>query len=230
MRAASLVRLEGQKYYRIVRVNHPKIGFIETMTNPADWDSVAKAIAKEDPSFSNAASNLLDLPIDRRVGGPGSSWVLIPFVYNSPDYPSRFTDGKFGIFYAGNSKEVALAESIHHYSNFMLTSSSGSRWSADFQLLEGSTSGLLHDMDMVPGTLDPNDYRLSQRAGRELRNAGSDGLTWTSVRRPGERCIGVFWPNVVSIPILSARYRYHWNGARVDLIKNLGTGEIMGWS
>ena len=86
---------------------------------------------------------------------------MAPFVYNSPDYPSRFTDGEFGIFYAGNSEEVALAESIHHYRKFMLAISSGSCWSSDFQLLEGLVRSHLHDVDAVPGALDPNDYRLS---------------------------------------------------------------------
>lgn len=170
------------------------------------------------------------MPPGRRVGGPGSSWVMAPFIFNSPDYPGRFTDGKYGIFYAGNSEEVALAESIHHYSKFMLASSSGPGWSANFQLLEGSVSGRLHDVDAVAGALDPDDYRLSQRAGKELRNVGSDGLTWTSARRSGGRCIGVFWPDAFSIPILSARYRYNWDGVRVDLIENLESGQIMGWS
>lgn len=228
--AARLVRLEAQKYYRIVKANYPQIGFIEYVANPTDWDSVAKAYANEYPSFSNVAANLLNVPHARRVGGPRSSFVMAPFLFNSPNYPSRFTDGKYGVFYAENSEEVALAESIHHYTNFMLDSSSGSGWSTDFQLLVGSISCRLHDVNAVPGALDPIDYRLSQHAGTELRNAGSDGVTWTSVRRSGGRCIGVFWPDVVSIPVLSTRYRYHWNGAHVDLIENLKTGEITGWT
>ena len=150
--------------------------------------------------------------------------------YNSPNYPSRFTDGNFGIFYAGNSEEVAFAESIHHYSKLMSASSAIPGWGMDFQLLEGSVSGNLHEVDEVPGALEPNDYRLSQHVGKNLRNAGSDGLTWTSVRRAGGRCIGVFWPDVVYIPIPSARYRYHWDGTRMDLLENLETGQIMGWS
>ena len=229
MSAARLVRLEAQKYYRIVRAIYPQIRLIEYVANPTDWDSVAKAYANEYPSFSNVAVNLLNVPHARRVGGPGSSYVMAPFLFNSPDYPSRFTDGKYGVFYAGNSEEVALAESIHHYSNLMLDSTSGSGWSMDFQLLVGSISSRLHDVDAVPDALDPIDYRLSQRLGMELRNAGSDGLTWTSVRSSGGKCIGVFWPDVVSIPVLSTRYRYHWNGSQVDLIENLNTGEITDW-
>ena len=63
----------------------------------------------------------------------------------------------------------------------------------------------------------------------ELRNAGSDGLTWTSVRHSEGRCIGVFWPDVVAIPIATTRYSYHWDGERVDLIMNQDTRKISRW-
>ena len=86
-KAARLVRVEALKYYRVVGANYPRINLTENVADPADWDSIATAMAKEDSTFSRAASNLLNVPTGRRVGGPGSSWVMVPFVYNSPDYP-----------------------------------------------------------------------------------------------------------------------------------------------
>lgn len=230
MKSARLVRVNWRKFYRIIGSNFPPINLFEDLANPADWDLVAAAKAEADPAFWSAVGNLSNVPLGRRVGGSGSSWVMGPFVHCSKQYPSRFSDGSYGIFYAGNSEQVALAETIHHHAAFMLNASAASCWTSGFRILVGSIDRDLHDVDAVLGARDPDDYRLSQRAGKALRDAGSDGLTWISARSPEGRCIGVFWPDVISIPILSASYSYHWDGARVDLIKKHDTGEITQWS
>lgn len=225
---ARKVRVNWPKYYRIIRPTFPPIDLFEDLANPTDWGSVIAASAKEDPTFSSAAGNLANVPIDRCVGGPGSTWVMAPFVHCSPRSSSRFSDGSFGIFYAGNSEQVALSETIHHHARIMEEESASiPRWTSGFQLLIGSVDAELHDVDMVPGTRNPSDYRFSQTAGKELRNAGSDGLTWTSVRMPAGRCIGVFWPDAISIPVLDANYRYHWDGDRIDLVENMKTSQII---
>lgn len=194
--------------------------------DPADWELVAAASAKLDSRFSSILGNLSNVPINRRVAEPGASVVMAPFIHCSPNHPNRFSDGSFGIYYAGNSEELALAETIHHHAKFMLVDQSAPCWTSGFQLVEGSIDRDLHDVDAVPGARDPADYRLSQQIGKVLRSAGSEGLTWMSVCLLGGKCIGVFWPNVVSIPIPVASYRFHWDGARVDLIENVNSGEI----
>lgn len=230
MNSARLVRVNWRKFYRIVGSNYPPINLFEGIANPADWELIAAAKAETDPAFRSAAGNLSNVPLGRRVVGPGASWVMTPFVHCSRKSPNRFSDGSYGIFYAGNSEQVALAETIHHHAAFMSNASATPGWTSGFRVLVGSIDRELHDVDAVFGARDPDDYRLSQLAGKALRDAGSDGLTWTSTRRPEGRCIGVFWPDVVTIPILSASYSYHWDGARIDLIEKHDTGEIIQWS
>ena len=121
---------------------------------------------------------------------------MAPFVHCSKLYPRRFSDGNYGIFYAANSEQVALAETIHHHVAFMSNSSATPCWTSGFRVLVGSIDRELHDVDAVLGACDPDDYRLSQRAGKALRDAGSDDLTWTSARNHEVRCIGVFRPDV----------------------------------
>ena len=74
--------------------------------------------------------------------------------------------------------------------------------------------------------LDPDDYRASHIFGAERRAAGSNGITWPSLRYPGGHCIAVFWPDVVPIPTPGAQFAYHWNGSAVDYVRRLDTGEI----
>ena len=153
--------------------------------DPADWELVVAANAKLNSKFSSVLGNLSNVPIGRRVAGPGASVVMAPFVHCSPNNPSRFSDGSYGIYYAGNSEQLALAETIHHHACFMLDDEAAPCWISGFQLVEGSVDSELHDVDAVPGARDPDDYRLSQQIGKALRNAGSEGLTWTSARLPG---------------------------------------------
>ena len=49
-------------------------------------------------------------------------------------------------------------------------------------------------------------------------------MVYPSVRRAGGWCIGIFWPNVIPIPVQGAHYCYHWNGARVDFVKRYDGG------
>lgn len=227
MKSARLVRVEWQKYFRIIRAIYPPIELFEDVQqNPAEWEEVIRSKYEDDATYWNPAENLSNIPPTRRVGGNGASLVMSPFAHNSS---SRFSDGSYGIFYAGNSARVAIAETIYHHERQMSDFEAAPNWTSDFQLLVGSIAAELHNVDNIPGARDPYDYNLSQRAGMELRNAGSDGLTWTSVRISGGRCIGVFWPDVVTIPTATTRYSYHWNGERVDLVKNQETGKVARW-
>ena len=124
-------------------------------------------------------------------------------------------------------EEVALAETIHHHGQFMAATGEAPGWTSDFRALIGAIDRDLHDVNAVPEVLHPTDYAASQAEGAVRRAAGSDGLVWNSVRMPGGQCIGVFWPDVVTIPVQGAHFCYHWNGTRVDFVKRYGTGEIL---
>lgn len=56
--------------------------------------------------------------------------------------------------------------------------------------------------------LDPDDYAASQVYGSQRRAAGSNGITWLSIRYPGGNCIAAFWPEVVPIPTQGGHFVY----------------------
>src|SRR5690606_22538001 len=131
------------------------------------------------------------------------------------------------IYHAGDSEEIALAETIHHHQKFMRATQEEPGWTADFRVLVGRIDRELHDVNAVPGVLDPEDYAASQVEGRRLRAAGSDGLTWKSVRRSNGNCIGIFWPDIIPIPVQGRHYSYHWDGTRVDFVRRHDSGEVL---
>ncbi|MEO1093101.1 MAG: RES family NAD+ phosphorylase [Pseudomonadota bacterium] len=215
--------------HRIIRARFPPIDLFEDIADPADWPLLTAAAAKTDPRLAETIGNLDLVPPARRVGGAGASWVMAPFVHVSPDRPSRFADGTFGAYYAGDRFEVALFETVFHHARFMAATAEPAGWTSEFQEHVGTLDVTLHDLrgdDRFVDCLNPDDYAPSQALARRLRAGGSDGLVYPSVRYPDGDCLAAFWPDVVPIPTPGRHLAYHWSGEAVDLIKDLSTREV----
>ena len=167
---------------------------------------------------------------ERRVGGPGATYLMAPFTHVSPDRPTRFSDGSYGVLYAGNSFEVALLETIHHHSRFMARTNEAPGWTSQFREVVMDINARLHDLRADEGRFskaaDPNDYSASQTLGGQLRAAGSNGVAYSSVRRESGECAGLFYPDLASNAIQGRHLDYHWDGERVDLYRDTRTGEV----
>jgi hypothetical protein len=220
-------RVRWPQTFRIIRSIHPPVDLFEDIADPRDWEALAVVEAKTNSRIRLEIGDLGKVTAARRVSGPGASFVMAPFVHCSPLRPGRFTDGSYGIYYAGGSENVALAETIHHHQRFMAATDEEPGRTSGFRVLVGSIDCDLDDVNAVPGALDPHDYSASQVEGRALRDAGSDGLTWNSVRMAGGSCIGAFWPDVVGIPLQGRHHSYHWNGSRVDFVRQYDTGVLL---
>jgi hypothetical protein len=64
----------------------------------------------------------------------------------------------------------------------------------------------------LPDIYAPSSYTASQKLGRELRDAGSNGIAFESVRRHGGECVAVFRPRLVQNVRQSVHLRYAWDG------------------
>jgi hypothetical protein len=220
-------RVAWPRTVRIIRTIYPPIDLFEDIADPADWEALASAEAKFNPRIRDSIGDLSKVPVARRVTGPGASWVMAPFVHCSPLRPGRFSDGSFGLYYAGDRTKAAIAETIHHHARFMRATKEAPGWTSQFRELIGMIDADLDDASGRADLLAPDDYCPSQLFGAARRATGSNGITWPSVRYPGGSCIAVFWPDVISIPTQGAHFSYHWNGTAVDYVKQLDTGEVM---
>lgn len=173
---------------------------------------------------------MLDLvPADRRVSGEGASRVMAPFVNASPDSPSRFSDGSFGVYYAGDRIEVALFETIHHHALFMTATDELGGWTSDFCELVGSVDAELHDVtdtSVYTAIHHPENYAASQALALDLRARNSNGLVYQSVRYPDGAAITLFWPDVPGISKPGHYFSYYWDGSRVSKVRNPTSNEV----
>lgn len=217
--------------HRIIRSLYPPIDLFEDIADPADWELLAAAEAKTNPRIMETIGNLALVPVDRRVSGDSASMVMAPFTHVSKDRPGRFSDGSYGVYYAGESLEVAIFETAFHHGRFMEATAQPPGWTSDFRELVGRIEKDLHDITDAPAYAvcldpDPTKYGPAQNFAAELRLDGSDGLLYPSVRHSGGKCIAAFWPDVVSIPTQASHLAYHWDGTKVDQVKDAGTGKV----
>jgi hypothetical protein len=215
---------------RIIRSHYPPIDVFEDIADPADWPLLISVEQKTNPRLTESVGNLDLVPAKRRRSGPGASYLMAPFTHVSADRPSRFSAGAFGVLYAGDSFEVALFETVFHHSRFMARTNESAGWTSQFRELALDVAARLHDLrgrdPRHSAALDPDDYTASQALGSRLRASGSDGLVYPSVRRQGGACVGLFYPDGAANPIQGRHLAYHWDGARVDLIRDIGGGQV----
>ncbi|EKM98105.1 MULTISPECIES: RES family NAD+ phosphorylase [unclassified Acidocella] len=215
---------------RIIRSLYPPVDLFEDIADPEDWPLLIAAEQKTNPRLMETIGALDLVPVSRRVSGPGASYLMAPFTHVSPERPSRFSTGAYGVLYAARTYETALLETIHHHARFMAQTGQPSGWTSQFRELVLDIQASLHDLRGGPAALmpvlDPDDYTMAQQLAAALRGRGSEGLVYPSRRDPDGVCVGLFYPDLVSPPVQGRHLDYHWDGARVDLIRDAGTGGV----
>lgn len=221
-----IARIRWPKAYRIIRSIHPPIDLFEDIADPQDWEALASAELKTNPRLRDHIGRLDLVPPARRVGGPGASYLMAPFVHVSADRPGRFTDGSYGVYSAGDREEVAIREVAHHHGRTMAGSDEAPGWTSQFRALVNRLDLDLHDARALDRYHDPDDYEAPQALGRSLRSGGANGIVYRSVRCPGGECAALFWPDLMDVPLQADHFDFHWNGERVDKVRNCRSGAI----
>jgi hypothetical protein len=214
-----LRRVVWTRATRIVASRHPPIDLFERISSdPAVWEALIAAEELVNPRVRDEIGEIRLVPPEERVSGPGASYVMAVFAHRNPK-GSRVSDGSFGVYYAGREFRTALRETAYHFARFATDSADGPRYE-DMRVLVGRIDTRLHDVASLPRAarariLDSDSYAAGQRFGVMLRNAGSHGVVYPSVRDSGGQCAAAFRPRAVGIPVQTKHLKYHWDGERV---------------
>jgi RES domain len=225
--APPLAATDWRDSRRIIRTIYPPVWLFEDIADPADWELIASAEAKTNPRVRDQIGDLALVPAARRVAGPGASLAMAPFTHASRDRPGRFSDGSYGVWYCGDRFEVALMETAHHFERFMRRTNEPAG-EAQYRELVADVAGSLHDLrgGAFPDCLDPADWGAAQRLAASLRDAGSDGIVYPSVRWPEGEAAALFWPDLVRLPVVQARtLHYHWDGTSMTRYFAIGEAD-----
>lgn len=101
---------------------------------------------------------------------------------------------------------------------------------SQFRALQFSIGATLYELRAggaaIADMLDPEDYSSGQELGESLRAAGADGVVYPSVRDPEGECAALFHPDLTGEPLQTRHLDYHWDGERVDLYRDAGSGSV----
>jgi len=223
-------RVEWQRAVRIIRSVYPPIDLFEDIADPEDWPRLISAEQKTNPRLMETLGNMDLVPPSRRVGGPGASYLMAPFTHVSPDRPSRFSRGRFGVLYVGREFQTALLETAYHHGRFMANTNEPAGWTSQFREILLDIHADLHDLrggdPAYSKALDPTDYHEAQGLGEVLSSAAAAGLVYPSVRDPTGECAALFYPDLASRASQGGHFDYHWNGTRVDLFREPAKGAV----
>ena len=209
-------RVNWKRAYRIIAARYPPIALFEAVADPEDWEALVDIESLTNERVRDEIGEIsLVAPADR-VSGPGASFVMAAFTHVG--VPSRFSDGTWGVYYAGRPRGCAIAETRYHYARF-LAATAEPACDLDVRLLVGTAKGTLHDIRgsqrRHQRVYDPEDYSASQDFARALRELGSRGVIYDSVRAQSGQCLAAFRPRVLGLPRVETHLLYHWNGTRI---------------
>lgn len=207
--------LVGRQQFRIVPDRFRAISLFEEFST-ADELEVAWSIANRTNDLSG---DLYRVNRNDWLTGPGAGVVMAAFTLES--FPSRFSTGNYGVYYAALDIETAIKETVFHRER-ILRESEHDPIEIAMRCYVGTIQKPLEDIRGAgyERLRDPSmdTYQVCQLFGQERRDDQSWGLLYQSARNPGGECIGVFRPPAVSAPQPRTYYRYCFNGERIETI------------
>jgi hypothetical protein len=211
--------------WRIISSRFPPIQLFERVADPADLEAVMELESLTNDRIRAEVGQLDLVPREDRVAGPGTSAIMAAFTHLNPD-GNRFSDGTYGVYYAGNTLETAIAETRYHREAFMRATAEP-KMELDMRVYLADLDAPLHDIRGLRATLPalyaPEDYSASQALGRRLREQRSWGIAYNSVRHAGGECVGVFRPPALRHCRQERHLCYVWDGERISTIYQKST-------
>ncbi|WP_114240950.1 RES family NAD+ phosphorylase [Dyella sp. C9] len=206
-----LKRIRWSHAYRIVPSRFPPVGVFDRIAEPGDLEALYRIEAMTNPRLRNEIGELQLVPPERRVSGPGTTPVMAAFTHLNPE-GSRFSDGSWGVFYAGHSVATAVEETVYHRERF-LAATAEPPCDIEMRCYRTSIQARLHDLrGGWKAEHDPDNYAAGIALARRLRADGSDGLVYDSVRHRGGECVAVFYPDRVGPCTQAQHLMYRWDG------------------
>ncbi len=212
--------------YRIILSRYPQVSLFERVSNPEDWEVLYAVESLSNPRLRDEVGEIRLVPAEDRVYGDGASWIMAAFTHPPADGRGGRFNRDFGIYYCAFDEQVAIAESSFHRARF-LRESRIEKTCQDMRVIFARLGpATLHDLRQLTGhaIYHPDDYGTAQQLGRALRDAGSCGVHYRSVRAEGE-CCGVMRARALSGAVHWRYLRYRYEAGSIVEVESLdGSG------
>ncbi len=211
--------IDWQPCWRLVPSRFPPVGLFDRVADPEDLDIVFAIEGLTNDRLRDEAGDInLVLP-DDRISGPGTTPIMAAFTHLNPA-GSRFSDGSYGVYYAANTVDTAIAETRFHRTLF-LAATKEPPIEIDLRSYLSDLNVDLHDIrnrqQAMPELYDPDPghYGQAQVMAKTLRANGSNGIVFDSVRFSEGECVAIFRPCVLAPVRQGPHFCYVWNGLEI---------------
>jgi RES domain len=192
-------------------VDHPA----ESLVAAHEAPEVRALLALTDRVERHRSGEAPILPSELDYVGDYKEYIDGPF--GSPA-ESRFSDGTYGVLYAGFTLDTATEEALYWLTRVFTDSRFAPGTLGRKQHLRFRLCGKMADLRRTSGGIqslyDPNDYTVSRQWGGQIYADKREGIWYDSVRHSGGECAGVLVPRIVSHVRLLDRLEFTWNGSR----------------
>ena len=212
------IRTRWAPCFRIIASRFPVIEWYEKVSNAEDFEKLLQYEAMFDPHIRSQVGEIDLVPKEDWVFGPGSSYIMSAFTFVRA-VGTRFCDGTYGVYYAAESLETSIQETLYHNEQMLSEANIGpedlemqvilSDLDADLWDVRGPKFKYLHAPDLAT-------YGAGQALSRQAKADQSDGIRYRSVRRPVGECVAVLRPKALSNARVSQHLIYPWDGQRID--------------
>lgn len=219
-------RFRDKTAYRLVNSKFPPIAIFDDVADNAEFEALFRLQAKTNPRLLDEIGHIRLIKPERRPFGiTGCNYALAPFAHIN-QLGSRFSRGEFGVLYAAEHMDTALAETCYHQQRYFQTQVLGLKY--DRIVMRGLTlkfsAALINICSPKIEThhwYDANNYSAARQLGDAIKAADKDGLWYDSVRKPGSSCYALFSPHLIKSAVQTQHYELAWNGQRIDAVIQL---------
>ncbi|MBA2711831.1 MAG: RES family NAD+ phosphorylase [Tatlockia sp.] len=210
-----------QRCYRLIPSKFPTVYLFEDVANEEDFAALYAIQALTNPRIQDEIGELSLVPEGERLfAAPGAGYIMAAFTHVNPN-GSRFSNGDFGVYYASESLDTAIAETIYHRELFMSYTREPAQ-EIDMRTLVAEFSANLYnllELDRENHALySSNSYRSSQSLGSELKERSEEGLVYQSIRIPSppSKNFAIFKPKCFHQCRQGSHFSYVWTGEKIN--------------
>jgi len=209
---------------RLVPSRFPSTGILDQVAGPEDLPLVFELESWTNDRISTELGILNRIPREEWVTGRAMSSVVMAAYCHPRLGGGRFNTGERGAWYAGLDLDTAHAEVIYHRTR-ELAEIGVFQTQVQMRLYLANFDAPFHDVRAQTPETDPlhnpDSYAASQAFAVKLLAAGSNGIIYRSVRRPGATCIACLRPPLVKNVRARSHFEYRWDGGHSPAIRKL---------
>jgi RES domain-containing protein len=208
------IQLDRSGTHRLIPAKYGAKSVLESLPLPPHVLSDLSELdaATNERKVAENGGNAAIGPGELLFGVPEAEIVNAAFTHPGP-FGGRFNSSERGAWYAGLELATSVAEVAFHKRRFLADGRIQGRHTFDYIEFLADFSGTFHVLDAREGKAClkpdpvPQCYQASQALANRLLFGGSNGIVYTSVRRPSGTCIACFRPALVFHPRRGKQYR-----------------------